>query len=267
MTITTRLLDLSIRPWKLGLGAVPALLLTGWVDSMFDVAVRLTVLYALPVTLAAWAGGRRVGVAVAVAAALTQFAVDMTVAPERRVLALWNLLAGLLIYVGAAVLLSGLRARLVEAHRAARTDPLTGLLNVRAFRAAAEAELARCRRYDRPVSVALIDLDRFKQINDQHGHGAGDEILRATARHLEHATRASDVVARVGGDEFAVLLPEADAHAAGAATAHLGSGADAGPHHVDFSVGVASFDHPPSSVDELMACADRAMYARKQPRP
>jgi diguanylate cyclase (GGDEF)-like protein len=264
MTVTSRLLELRVRPCQLGLWAVPALASVGLLDSTFDVAVRLTLLYLLPVALGAWVSGRRTGLALGVLAAFAEFVADLVVAPDRWVIALWNLPADLLVYLSAALLLSGLRARLTQAHRDARTDALTGVLNVRAFRDAAESELTRSRRHGRPISLALIDLDRFKQVNDVHGHSAGDDVLRATARQLELAVRASDVVARIGGDEFAVLLPEADHEAATSAAAHLGAGTDTGPHHVDFSVGVASFDQPPSTVDELLACADRAMYVRKR---
>jgi diguanylate cyclase (GGDEF)-like protein len=266
MTVIGRLPELRTPPWLIALLTLPALALVAALDSRYDVSVRLTVLYLLPVTIAAWTGRRGPAAAVAVAGALTQFVVDLTVAPGHRGLALWNLLADLVVYLGAALFVVAIRRRLTEADHEARTDALTGLANLRAFRAAAEAELVRARRYGRRLSVALVDLDGFKQINDTHGHAVGDDVLRAVARHLARSVRSSDVVARVGGDEFAVLLPETGKEEAAAALRHVGTGAGIGSHAVDFSVGIVSYEEPPESVDQVLAEADREMYRQKRRR-
>ncbi|HEV7824827.1 MAG TPA: diguanylate cyclase [Mycobacteriales bacterium] len=266
MTFTGRLLELRVTPWLLAVLAVPALAVVGVIDTAFDVSVRLTMLYLLPVAIASWVGGRGIGIAVALAAATTQFVVDLTIASDRWVLALWNFGADLVVYLGAAALLLTMRKGLAEAHSDARTDPLTGLRNVRAFRDAAEAEAARARRYGHPLSLALLDLDRFKLINDTQGHRVGDDVLRGVARHLEQSVRTSDVVARVGGDEFAVLMPETGKDAATAALRHLGTRAGKGNRAVDFSVGVVSYDDGPPDVDQMLGDADRAMYEQKHRR-
>jgi diguanylate cyclase (GGDEF)-like protein len=262
--LTGRLLEWRAPPWLVAALALPALVLVGLLDATFDASVRLTPLYLLPVAVAAWAGGAGLGAAVAVAAATTRLAVELAVAPERRVLAVWNLVADLVVYLGAAMLLAAMRKGWADAHRDAHTDALTGLHNLRAFRAEAETELTRARRYGHPLSVALVDLDAFKKINDTHGHSVGDDVLRAVARHLRHSVRSCDMVARVGGDEFAVLLPETGRDEAAAAVRHLGVGAGMGRHSVGFSVGVASYDEVPDSVDRLLADADRAMYREKR---
>ena len=266
MISTGRLLELRASPWLLTVLALPILAAVGTVDAAFDVSVRLTILYLLPVVVASWTGGRVAGTAVATAAAITQLVVDLIIAPERWVLALWNFVVDLVVYLGAAMFLVTMRTGWAEARRDARTDALTGVRNLRSFRDTAEAELARARRYGHPLSVALIDLDGFKEINDTHGHGVGDDVLRAVARHLEHSVRTSDVVARVGGDEFAVLLPETGSEAATAATRHLGNHAGIGDHGVDFSVGVVSYDDSPDSVDQMLCEADGAMYDQKRQR-
>jgi len=91
------------------------------------------------------------------------------------------------------------------------TDPLTGLYNRRLFGEAFEKELNRARRYSQPLGLVLLDLHRFKEVNDKHGHPRGDEVLRAAAATLKKALRASDSAFRIGGDEFALLLPLTDA--------------------------------------------------------
>jgi diguanylate cyclase (GGDEF)-like protein len=265
MTLSGRLLELRLRPWPAALVTLPMIALIGAADTNFTVEVRLTLLYLLPIALAAWTGGRATGVSVALIAAVTQLVVDLHVSHSLG-LSLWNLAADLLVYVGAALLLDAVRRSLAEAHRDARTDPLTGLANLRAFRDVADVELARSRRYGHPLSLALLDLDHFKQVNDTYGHGVGDDVLRATAQHLQEAVRCTDLVARVGGDEFVVLFPETDSDAAETATRHLGSSTSLDGHDVGFSVGLASYRDPPTSVDELLAAADRAMYARKRAR-
>src|SRR6266576_3233614 len=94
------------------------------------------------------------------------------------------------------------------------TDPLTGLYNRRLFGESFEKELNRARRYTQPLSLVILDLHRFKEVNDKHGHPRGDEVLRATAATLKKALRTSDSAFRIGGDEFALLLPQTDAQQA-----------------------------------------------------
>jgi diguanylate cyclase (GGDEF)-like protein len=110
------------------------------------------------------------------------------------------------------------RARLaalsLELEGIARTDPLTGLLNRRGFDEHATPAFARARRRREPVSILMIDLDRFKEVNDQHGHEAGDRVLGALADCLREALRAEDIVARLGGDEFVVAMFDTDERAA-----------------------------------------------------
>ena len=117
----------------------------------------------------------------------------------------------------------GLRRRLaleLESERAL-TDPLTGLKNRRAFRDAALADLERARRAGQPFTIALLDLDDFKQVNDTLGHATGDEVLVAVSGVLRRRLRSLDIVARLGGDEFALVLPQTAAPEAATALRHL----------------------------------------------
>jgi diguanylate cyclase (GGDEF)-like protein/PAS domain S-box-containing protein len=160
-----------------------------------------------------------------------------------------------------------------------RSDPLTGVFNRRRFDETLEAQLAHARRYRRAGALLIVDVDRFKQINDEFGHVAGDEALRAVARLLASNLRQTDtlgrdatgLVARLGGDEFALLLPETDVTGAEVVAARLVGAVAAEPLEIGgkpvqmgISVGVATFgggNFP--SAEELLAAADRAMYVVK----
>ncbi len=152
----------------------------------------------------------------------------------------------------------------------ASTDPLTGLANRAAFTAALEGALAAPSGGD--VSVLFVDLDRFKAINDELGHLAGDQVLVEAAGRLRRAARPGDVCARLGGDEFAVLLPGADADAADAAARRVGEAIRAplrraGDVTVPLSASVgAATARAGAGADELMRAADDAMYAAKRAR-
>ena len=144
-------------------------------------------------------------------------------------------------------------------------DPLTGLLNRRGFEAALSAHVARCRRYGPAGALLVLDLDGFKDVNDTHGHHAGDALLVDVAVALHERVRETDVLARLGGDEFAVLLPvETAAQAEMAAEALVVVVREVGAERgVTASVGVALMDATVETGDELLVRADRAMYAAK----
>lgn len=155
-----------------------------------------------------------------------------------------------------------------ELRRHATTDPLTGAANRRHFMELGEKELMRSRRYQRPLSVMLIDLDNFKRINDTLGHAAGDAVLRRLAGVLKNSLRASDVIGRLGGDEFAVLVPELD-EAEAVQMAERVRGAMAIPavgydQPVTISVGVAGLGPEDRSVEDALHRADRALYRSKE---
>jgi diguanylate cyclase (GGDEF)-like protein/putative nucleotidyltransferase with HDIG domain len=149
----------------------------------------------------------------------------------------------------------------------ATTDPLTGLANHRAFQERLRAEVARAQRHARPVAVALVDVDHFKSVNDAGGHAVGDQVLRAIAGHLREHLRGEDLLARVGGDEFAVLLPDADAAQAVAALERarrsIEHAAFPGGAHLTISVGVCDAVHA-AGAEALSRFADGALYWSKE---
>ncbi len=147
----------------------------------------------------------------------------------------------------------------------ATRDPLTGLLNHRCFHERLREEFERARRYARPLALVLLDLDSFKHVNDSYGHQAGDALLSDIAERLRGATRAQDVLGRVGGDEFGVLLPETDGFHALLVAEHLRSafeGVRIAGRAVTTSMGLCDLAHAGSPGD-LFRLADGALYWSK----
>jgi diguanylate cyclase (GGDEF)-like protein/putative nucleotidyltransferase with HDIG domain len=157
-----------------------------------------------------------------------------------------------------------LRARVADANR---TDPLTGLLTRRAFEELLELELERAVRADRPMSVIVGDIDCFRAVNERHGHAAGDAALQAVALNALKWKRRIDVAARIGGEEFALLLPETDERGAFIVAERLRRATQRsfidGPIGVTFSFGIATVPGHAADAVSLLRAADRATAAAK----
>ncbi|HWG94443.1 MAG TPA: GGDEF domain-containing protein, partial [Mycobacteriales bacterium] len=171
------------------------------------------------------------------------------------------------VFLVVVALVTALRQDATREGALGRTDPLTGLANTRSFYELAEAARHAVARTGRPVTVAYLDLDDFKAVNDRLGHAAGDELLRRTAATVAGAVRATDTVARLGGDEFAVLMPGTGRDEAAAVLARVRAALDgvegpAGP--LGSSIGAVTFATPPDGVDAMVAAADAAMYDAKR---
>src|SRR5437667_232964 len=155
--------------------------------------------------------------------------------------------------VGVAITgLSQLRRTQAQLQQLATHDPLTNVLNARAFSAELAQELGRNRRYGRPLAVIYLDLDDFKKVNDVHGHATGDAVLRLVADATRSAVRQADVVGRLGGDEFGVLMPETEGIVAHAAATRLAAGIRTvfrGTPSVTASIGVVSVTGMPVTCD------------------
>jgi diguanylate cyclase (GGDEF)-like protein len=165
-------------------------------------------------------------------------------------------------------------AALARLSSMAVTDPLTGLANRRGFTEAAMAAIAACRRNGTPAAVVMFDVDRFKSINDGHGHPAGDAVLVGLAEVLRRGARAGDVTGRLGGEEFALLCPGLDAAGAAAVAERLRAMLRAEVAHpaggtavVTASAGVAEVavrGAPEAALDAALGAADGALYAAKE---
>src|SRR4051812_10717804 len=178
--------------------------------------LNFAVLYLVPISFFTWFIGLRSGIATACASAIALEAFDLT--HGTRAHFYWDTLMSLGMFIFMVFILSEVRGLYERERDLSRTDGLTGLLNRRAFLEALERESARHRRFPRPLTLAYIDVDNFKKINDTHGHAAGDALLVAVAQGMESSVRDVDSIGRLGGDEFAILMPETDAEASKMAT-------------------------------------------------
>lgn len=230
-----------------------------------------TPLYLLPIAAAAWVWGARPAVAAAVVSACAHFASHLwSRVPAAGWLPIaWDSLALLAMFLLFVWFVSWLHESVATALREARIDTLTGVAQRGIFLERGRWELARAARYSRPLTIAYVDVDRFKAVNDRFGHEAGDRVLAAVGSLLQTGVRAFDVVGRLGGDEFALLLPETGAPEAGVLLQRLRAklGAVVAPDGkpLAFSIGaITALDATDITLEALIARADALMYAVKR---
>jgi len=242
----------------------------GALDYVTGSELSASVLYVLPVGLAAWYAGAAWGLGTCLLAAATWFAADATAGAQYQAawIPLWNAGVRLAFFVIIAELTRRLHDALEAQRRLAEADELTGLANARRFQVVLDAEVRRAVRYGRPITLAYVDLDGFKTVNDRWGHAAGDRVLARIGGLLRSHVRVSDLAGRLGGDEFAILLPETDGPQARDALANLRTFLERamreGSWPVGFSIGVVSSSGEIPTAQELLRTADGLMYEVKQ---
>lgn len=241
----------------------------GLLDFITGAELAFSIFYLLPVTLSVWFTDRTVGVLISCASAVSWLIADMlsTAGYSHPAVPYWNSAVLLGLFLTVAYTLAALRNSLEHEKELARTDSLTGVSNRRRFFELIHAELHRAKRYKRPMTVAYMDMDDFKVINDRFGHTVGDKVLSSAAHAIQKNIRTVDVVARFGGDEFAILLPETDSDGAKVIIRriqeNLQNSMQKQEWGVTFSIGVFTCNGKGLTVDDVLTKADSLMYAAK----
>jgi diguanylate cyclase (GGDEF)-like protein len=239
-------------------------------DYLTGVEIRIYPLYFVPVALGAWQVSRRIGLLLAALSAGGWLASNLLASGDEYTASVWGLNTSVqaLTFAVVALLIAELRRRLEVERELGRKDPLTLLPNSRAFYERAELLLAGARRSGRPFTIAYLDLDNFKSVNDQHGHREGDSTLKTVAEILLRHTRKSDLVARLGGDEFVIYLPDTGPEAAGISLERIRDLLAAAMRDkgwlITLSVGAVCFARAPATLEQAVQGADSLMYAAKQ---
>ena len=250
-------------------GYVALTLAVYWASDNTPPSLRLGILYIVPVLLVTWREGLTWGLVFLALTVGLREVVEWEQMPADTPIR-WRAANALTYVVVVGIAMAGLqKLRRIQDQlaRLATHDLLTGVLNARAFTEHLGHELDRKRRYPRPLSLVYLDLDDFKVINDSHGHQTGDAVLRLVADAIRSSVRQADAVGRMGGDEFAVLMPETDAQLADAAAQRLATGLRnvfRGTPTVTASVGVVSCTTTDATTDDLLRRADQAMYQAKR---
>lgn len=238
-------------------------------DLLTGPQISLAVFYLLPIALVGWFTSRPWSVALATFAGFAWF-MDfrpLLLPGLPTAVIVWTCCSRVGMCMTIAWLIGALREMYDHQRTLASTDDVTGIANRRALIEIAQRETARCARSKTPISIIYLDADRFKSVNDQLGHAEGDRLLRVIASTLMSSCRKSDAVSRIGGDEFAVLLPDCDAAAAQAVAEKLRTLLHAAMTFnrwpVTFSMGVATFANPPADPEQLIRAADQLQYTAK----
>ena len=244
-------------------------LLIAFIDSITDIELSFSIFYLFPILLATWILGRNFGFIIALISALAWFTTEA--AAKQFNISLFVLIWNTAVRFGYFMIVLGFLARLKKdlllEKNLSRTDYLTGVANSKSFYEKVAIEKNRCQRNKTPLTIAYLDCDYFKVVNDVFGHKKGDIVLQLIASSIQNNIRMTDLVARIAGDEFMILLSET-----GKETAQMvihrtqNQLLDIMKQNklpVTFSIGVATFINSSDSIDEMVAKADNLMYSAK----
>jgi len=255
--------------WAIYLIAYVSFVVIVYLDYINGPNFSMGLFYLIPIYFLTWYDGIIPGLLMSCISMAAMIAADLNFnhALTRSVLFDWDRLVRFCFLLITTLLLGRLREAYRNELQYSRSDFLTGIANRREFFAIAEQERQRASRYNRPLSLAYVDLDGFKQVNDRLGHVEGDRVLTDVAFSLYSNLRASDTVARIGGDEFVVLLPETDSPSARTAVQKLltllRDLSQQRDWPVTYSIGLVTFEEIPDSTDDMISEADRLMYTVK----
>ena len=244
-------------------------MILGLIDYQTGFELSFSFFYLVPVSIAAWGIGQNAGVMVSGLSAIV-WAISNLAAGESHssmAIIIWNTIMRLGFFCVVTILLHTLKQEIRYEQTLARTDPLTGALNRRSFYDIIATKVIQSKFHQRTFTLAYIDLDNFKQINDQKGHIMGDAVLKTVVETTQNNIRGKDFLARLGGDEFALLLTETNATDAKPIIERLQSkllGAMQDQEwNITFSIGVMTFMTFPTSISKMIGLTDQLMYEVK----
>lgn len=249
---------------------VSLVLLIGVIDYVTGYQTSVSFLYLFPIMLIAWAGNRTSAILVSIIGAVTWLEADLARGHvySHTAIPIWNfiMVSGIFLIIAFAIL--KIKKILQREYDHACNDYLTNVKNARYFYEQVRMEITRSARYNRPLTLAYIDIDDFKLMNDTYGHNIGDYLLRTVAESMKSTLRSIDVISRIGGDEFAILMPETNEEQAIIAATKVHEQSlqlvKKNGWPVTFSLGVITCYSPTCSADELIKMADALMYDAKK---
>jgi len=242
----------------------------GYIDHTTGTEISLSVFYMLPVYLAVWYNNLFVGIALSLFATVVYLLGDQMANVKYSTAAIpyWNAFVRAVFLIITAYLLNRLRGMLQRAEEFASHDSLTQVANSRVFHQKLNDERIRMQRYQHPLTIVYIDVDNFKNINDQFGHTVGDSVLKIFAMMIKKQIREADTIARLGGDEFALLLPETSRNQIQSVLEKIQKVLHMinveHDWHITISIGVATYTQAARSAESMVSTADDLMYKAKK---
>jgi len=256
------------KPFWVAVG-VAFVFILGMIDYITGYEINFSLFYLLPIFMVVWYTDGQMGLVLSFVSTIAGFVADYSagLAYSNPSIYVWNTVLRLGFYLVVSWLGTTLKKAYKVNQELARIDYVTGAISPGYFYELAQIELSRSHRYHRPFTLAYIDLDNFKAVNDRLGHSTGNRVLRTVTDGIHRQIRPTDTFARLGGDEFALLMPETDGDAAKIAINRIHSSlVDEMLQNgwmVTFSVGVVTYHDIPKTVDDMVKIADNAMYCVK----
>ncbi len=245
-------------------------ILMGYADFKLGYFLSFSLFYLIPIIFVTWYSGINSGILISMSSAIAWFLADHMARPgyPHFLIPYWNATIRLGFFLTVTILLAKLQITLGKEKQLARKDHLTNAWNRLAFYELAKIENARAERHNYPITLVYIDLDKFKTVNDQFGHSVGDELLVNVVNVIQGGIRASDILARFGGDEFTLLLPEVSSDTAFKLVHRIRKelllNMQKRSWPVTFSIGMITFIKPASSINEMLKITDDLMYTVKR---
>jgi diguanylate cyclase (GGDEF)-like protein len=242
----------------------------GFTDFFTGYELAFSVFYLLPICLVTWRVGLRLGIVLSFICAVAWLISDVMAGHSNLhpIIYAWNTIIRFSFFVIVTLLLSKLITALEQEKEFSTIDYLTGALNSRVFYDLLQKEINRSQRYKNPFTIAYIDLDNFKAVNDEFGHATGDKVLRFVVDQIRKNLRKTDAVARLGGDELALLLPEIKQDSAQVVLSKIQSDILAEMQQrnwpVTLSIGVLTCIDTPHTTDEAVRTVDDLMFSVKR---